>query len=110
MTDGTIILHGEPPSFAYLFWTSGVRRGESVTLKATGSTVGRRADAEVVLDDAAVSAEQARIRREDDAWWLYDLASTNTTRVGDVPITRHQLSDRDRLTFGETTMTFRLVG
>lgn len=110
MADDTIILRGEPPSFAYLFWTSGIRRGDSVMLKATGSTIGRRPDAEVLLDDAAVSADQARIRQEDGAWWLYDLAATNATRVSEVPVTRHQLTDQDRLTFGETTMTFRLVG
>lgn len=109
MNDDTIILRREPPSFAYLFWTNGVRRGDSVMLTATGSTIGRRADAEVVLDDPAVSAEQARVRMEEGEWWLYDLAATNRTVVDDAPVTRHRLSDKDRVTFGETTMVFRLV-
>lgn len=109
MSDETVIIRRTPPSFAYLFWTSGVRRGDHAGLKAAGSTLGRGRECDVLIDDATVSDEQARIRREGESWFLYDLASTNTTSVAGAPITRHQLADRDALTLGETSLVFRVV-
>lgn len=111
MRDETVIIRKKrAQSYAYLFWLSGVRRGEHASLAPEGTTIGRDPDCEVVLDDDTVSAEQARIRQEDGQWFLYDLASANTTMVGDeLPVYRHALSDRDRLTFGETQMMFRAL-
>jgi pSer/pThr/pTyr-binding forkhead associated (FHA) protein len=105
----TVIIRRTPPSFAYLFWVSGVRRGEHASLAAEGTTLGRGAEADVVLSDDTVSDEQARVRKEDDSWWLYDLASTNTTHVAGQPIYRHKLADGDRITLGTTEMVFRVL-
>lgn len=109
MADETVVIRREPASFAYLFWLTGVRRGESVMLKKAGSTIGRAADVDVLLDDDTVSMEQARIRQEDGNWWLYDLAATNRTTVDGAAVARHPLVDRDRITFGETSMVFRAI-
>ncbi len=65
MRDETVIIRKSPASFAYLFWLTGVRRGEHAVVKPAGTTVGRDAGCEVVLDDETVSLEQARIRREE---------------------------------------------
>ena len=109
MSDETMIIRKTPPSFAYLFWLAGVRRGDHATLRVEGTTMGRSGDADVVLDDPTVSEEHARIRQEDGQWYLYDLASSNTTAVGDEPVHRHALADRDRLTVGTTELMFRSV-
>lgn len=109
MSDDTVIIRKSPASFAYLFWLSGIRRGDSVMLNAGGSTIGRGREADVLLDDETVSDEQARIRKEGDAWFLYDLAATNRTAVDAKPVARHQLADGDRLTFGTTEMAFRAL-
>lgn len=110
MSDETVILQGGVPSFAYVFWTNGVRRGDHATLRADGSTIGRSGQCDVRLDDASASAEHARVRREGDAWFLYDLASANPTKVGGVVVHRHELADGDRVTIGASELVFRLLG
>ncbi|MCC6265923.1 MAG: FHA domain-containing protein [Dehalococcoidia bacterium] len=109
MSDDTVIIRKVPTSFAYVFWLSGIRRGDNAMLAVEGSTIGRGREADILLDDETVSDEQARIRKEGDAWFLYDLASTNRTAVSGTPVARQQLVDGDRLTFGMTEMAFRVL-
>jgi pSer/pThr/pTyr-binding forkhead associated (FHA) protein len=109
MSDETVIIRKTPPSFAYLFWMNGVRRGDHVMLRPEGTTLGRSGEAEVALDDPTVSDEHARIRLEGGSWYLYDLASANSVLVGGEAVHRHSLADKDRLTIGETELMFRQV-
>lgn len=109
MSDETVIIRRAPASFAYLFFVTGIRRGSSAMLDARGTTIGRDPAVEVHLDDPTVSEEHARLRQEDGEWWLYDLAATNRTTVDGESVTRHRLADRARVTFGETTMVFRVL-
>jgi pSer/pThr/pTyr-binding forkhead associated (FHA) protein len=109
MSDDTVIIRKGPSAFAYVFWVSGTRRGDHAAVSPEGTTLGRDHEADVLLDDPTVSLEQARIRREDDEWFLYDLASTNRSVAGTSPVFRHALSDGERLTFGETEMVFRVL-
>ncbi len=109
MRDETVIIRKRAASYAYLFWVSGIRRGDHVALLAEGTTIGRDNECDVILDDDTVSAEQARIRLEDGEWYLYDLASTNRTAVAGADVFRHVLADRERVTFGETDMVFRVL-
>ena len=109
MADETMIIRKTPPSFAYLFWLNGVRRGDHVMLRSAGTTIGRSGEADVVLDDPTVSEEHARIRQEDGQWYLYDLASANTTAVGGEAVARHALADKDRVQVGMTELVFRSV-
>ncbi|MCC6382300.1 MAG: FHA domain-containing protein [Dehalococcoidia bacterium] len=107
MRDETVIIRKAPTSFAYLFWVSGIRRGDHAVLNPEGTTVGRGREADVLIDDPTVSEEQARIRKEGGAWFLYDLASTNMSEVDSARTYRTALQDKARLTFGETEMVFR---
>jgi pSer/pThr/pTyr-binding forkhead associated (FHA) protein len=109
MSDETVIIPKAPPSFAYLFWLGGTRRGDHAMVRTSGTTIGRASDADVRLDDETASAEHARIRKEQGEWYLYDLASANTTKVGGQPVTRRRLSDGDRLQIGLTEFAFRDV-
>ena len=109
MSDATVIIRKTPASFAYVFWLSGIRRGDSALVREDGSTIGRGREVDILLDDETVSDEQARIRKEDGAWYLYDLASTNRTIVAGEAVARHELRDGDRLTFGTTDMAFRAL-
>jgi predicted component of type VI protein secretion system len=109
MSDETVVIHKTPPSFAYLFWLAGPRRGEHVMLKPEGMTLGRSNTAEIQLDDVTVSDEHACIKREGRTWYLYDLASSNQVRVGGKLVHRQALADKDRLRIGMTELTFRLV-
>jgi len=107
MRDETVIIRKAPTSFAYLFWVSGIRRGDHAVLNPEGTTVGRGREADILIDDPAVSEEQARVRKEGGTWYLYDLASANTSEVDKTAAYRTQLHDKARLTFGETEMVFR---
>lgn len=109
MNDETVIIRRTQPVFAYLFWTEGVRRGEYAQLVPEGVTLGRGAEADIILDDDTVSAEQARIRREGTTWVLYDLASANRTVRAGQPVARAELTDGDHLAFGNTPMVFRCL-
>jgi predicted component of type VI protein secretion system len=109
MSDETVIIRKTPPSFAYLFWLNGVRRGDHVMLTPEGTTLGRSGAAEVTMDDPTISDEHARIRLEAGTWYVYDLASSNAVLVGGEPVHRHALADNDRLRIGMTDLAFRLV-
>jgi pSer/pThr/pTyr-binding forkhead associated (FHA) protein len=110
VNDETVIIPSGAPTFAYLFWVRGPRRGEHAMLRADGVTIGRGPRADIILDDPAVSVEHARIRVEDGTWYLYDLASSNRTKVAGEVVHRHALADADRLTVGETDLVFRRIG
>lgn len=109
MSDETVLIRRAPISFAYLFWVSGMRRGEHAALRPEGTTAGRGGDSEIIVDDPTVSEEQARFRKEGDTWYLYDLAATNQTQVGGESVARHALRDGDRITLGETQLVFRAL-
>ncbi|HXU24996.1 MAG TPA: FHA domain-containing protein, partial [Tepidiformaceae bacterium] len=96
--------------FAYLFWVTGARRAQHAALRAEGSTIGAGGDSDVVVDDPGVSNEHLRLRREDGAWFVYDLASDSGTTVGGNTIYRHPLTDGDCIGFGETEVVFRVLG
>lgn len=109
MSDETVIVRKTPPSFAYLFWLNGVRRGDHVRVKPEGTTLGRSGVAEVTLDDPTVSDEHVRIRLEGGRWFVYDLTSSNEVIVGGEPVHRRALADNERLRIGMTDLVFRLL-
>ena len=65
------------------------------------TTIGRRADSSVVIDDGFVSGSHAEITFDHGDWWLQDLRSTNGTFVNSQPVQgRIRLSDGDIIQFG----------
>jgi hypothetical protein len=73
--------------------------------KAT--TLGRGPTAEVPVQDPTVSNEHCRIVPGGGAYMLYDLKSTNGTRVNGTPIHEHVLRDGDVIQVGNTSFEFR---
>jgi hypothetical protein len=67
--------------------TEGTMQGTVIPLGTTSITIGRAADATVVLEDDFVSNEHARLMPRGSHWIVEDLGSTNGTYV-----------DRDRVT------------
>jgi hypothetical protein len=87
--------------------SSSLQSGEILDLSA-GTTFGRGGRADVVLADAAVSAEHARVDRVGRGWAVTDLGSTNGTRVNDAIVRgRAALAEGDVLTIG--TLRFEVV-
>lgn len=75
---------------------SALKSGQVIEL-SDGATLGRSARAEVVLADAAVSAQHARVLRVGHAWVVTDLGSTNGTRVNETPVA----DEGSQLAFGD---------
>jgi hypothetical protein len=87
--------------------TAPLAAGQVINL-ADGGTLGRADRADLVLADAAVSAEHARVDRLEKGWVVSDLGSTNGTRVNDRPVkARAKLSDGDVLSVGTVRLQVR---
>jgi FHA domain-containing protein len=79
----------------------------SFTLDRAEMTLGRLPECDIVLSDSGASRQHARIRRDDGAFVLTDLGSTNGTLVNDEAVQERALEDGDRITIGETILEFR---
>jgi hypothetical protein len=92
------------------------------TLHPDTTTIGRVPGNTIVLPDDTVSAQHARIRREegDDGepiFAIFDMGSRNgiyagdedTYRDDDSRVYRHELQDGDHLLVGETTLVFKRI-
>ena len=76
---------------------------------ADGTAIGSAADNDVILDETSVSGKHAKVKIEDGAFALFDLASTNGTTVNGASITRQVLADGDTVQLGRKTLTFKVV-
>jgi hypothetical protein len=69
------------------------------------TTVGRRDDNSMVIDDGFISGSHAEVIFDHGAWWLQDLNSTNGTFVNNQPIQgRIRLTDGDIVQFGRVRL------
>ena len=110
MDDRTIITTGTPErGFAYFFWVSPGIRGTHTHLRPDGVTFGTGPDADVVLPGAEAADEQARVRREGDGWFLYDLASNDTTLLNGAAIYREELASGSRIALAGSEAIFRAL-
>ena len=72
--------------------------------------IGRRADSTVVLPSNTVSRRHAQVWRQDDAYFLSDLGSTNGTLLNGEPVIgAERLSDRDEIGIGIYKLIFRNI-
>jgi pSer/pThr/pTyr-binding forkhead associated (FHA) protein len=84
---------------------SSVRPGETFSIQAQSTIVGRSGEAAVRLDDEHVSSQHAEIYRRGTAWFLRDLGSTNKTLHNDTAVRADvQLQNGDRLEIGLSTL------
>jgi SARP family transcriptional regulator, regulator of embCAB operon len=81
--------------------------GDVITLDASLVTIGRRADRDLLLDDAGVSRVHAEIRRTGDSYHLFDAGSANGTIVNGERVGDHTLADGDVIRLGSTELVFR---
>lgn len=80
--------------------------GTVVPLTEPVTTIGRRSDCSVVLDDIKASRAHAEVRMAGGDYVLSDRGSTNGTFVNGVRITQHALRDGDEIRVGSSTLTF----
>ena len=72
--------------------------------------LGRSPDNDVILRDPATSGHHARIERRGEAFWLVDLGSTNGTFVNGESVQEKQLATGDRVTIGQNSVSFAVLG
>ncbi len=70
------------------------------------TTIGRKPDNDVQIDNLAVSGHHARVIRILNDYFLEDLDSTNGTSVNGTPISKHALNDGDRIDIGKHQLQF----
>ncbi len=80
--------------------------GERYELEKQVVLIGRSQDSDIRLADPNVSRRHAEVRRDDDAFWLVDLGSTNGTEVNGRRLRQVKLEDGDRITLGSTELVF----
>lgn len=83
-----------------------VHEGRRTPIEATVVQIGRAPSCEIVLDDRNVSRRHAEIRRRGPVVVLIDLDSTNGTIVNGRRVREHPLADGDRITVGNSRLTF----
>jgi VWFA-related protein len=101
----TEVLRREPQKVAFFI---DVNSGREFRLQAETS-IGREAGNDIILDEASVSGRHAKVRLEEDTFFLYDLAATNPVTVNDQQITRQALKNGDSVRFGRHRLVFKQV-
>ncbi|MHB8532181.1 MAG: FhaA domain-containing protein [Solirubrobacteraceae bacterium] len=81
--------------------------GRRLLLPATGGTVGRSRNCDVVLEDTGVSRRHAELRPGPEGWMIEDLGSTNGVLVNGIQIAGpHPVDSGDRIELGSTVAIF----
>jgi pSer/pThr/pTyr-binding forkhead associated (FHA) protein len=90
---------------------SGLANDFAIPIQESSMTIGRSQDADIVIDDPAVSRKHAEIVRADDGYMLLDLGSMNGSFVNETEVseTGQILKDGDeiRLGSGDSALVFR---
>jgi pSer/pThr/pTyr-binding forkhead associated (FHA) protein len=91
---------------ALVIRAGGGRVGESFVLRGERSSIGRRPDSDVFLDDITVSRDHAVLIHRGDMWHLDDCGSLNGTYVNRERIESHRLEDGDEVQIGKYKLTY----
>jgi Protein of unknown function (DUF3662)/FHA domain len=81
--------------------------GEQRDVDRRRLVIGRSRECDIQLPDPNVSRRHAELRQEGASYWIVDLDSTNGLEVNGRRLKRSKLENGDRITIGETELTFR---
>jgi pSer/pThr/pTyr-binding forkhead associated (FHA) protein len=85
---------------------SGPMAGSEALIEKARVTLGRAAEADVVLDDASVSSQHAALELFDGGYRLRDLGSTNGVRVNGASVNVAELKHGDRVELGSLCLRY----
>jgi pSer/pThr/pTyr-binding forkhead associated (FHA) protein/tetratricopeptide (TPR) repeat protein len=92
-----------------LIGLAGYLKDQAVYLDQPETTVGRVKGSHLVIEDASVSRNHAKIIQKDGSFVLFDLRSYNGCYVNDTQITKADLSHGDTVRFGDISFRFLLT-
>jgi hypothetical protein len=101
LPDETMIARAEPHEELVL-----IHDDQRTVIEGPVLQIGRAPGCDIVLDDRNVSRRHAEIRRRGPVVVLVDLDSTNGTIVNGRRVREHPLADGDRITLGNSRLTF----
>lgn len=94
---------------AVLVCTAGALKGQRTPVGEAGLMLGRGESCDIVVLDAGVSREHARVLWHNDAVWVQDAGSRNGCFLNGRRVARHQsISPGDELRIGEHVFTLEL--
>lgn len=91
-----------------ILFVSGPDKGKTLEVQDKEIVLGRNQHTAVPLDDTQVSGEHLALRLQDDAWWAYDLRSSNGTAVNGAKIDATALTHGDEVAIGGSVFRFLL--
>ena len=71
--------------------------------------IGRNAENDIVIENLAVSKVHARIVKQDGAYYIEDLNSTNGTYLNKIRITKKDLKNNDIISIGKHSLEIHFV-
>ncbi|MGH8104442.1 MAG: FHA domain-containing protein [bacterium] len=91
----------------YLLVKDGEDKGKVFPLNRPVLGIGRDSENDISLRDHFASGQHARVKIENETAVLYDLASTNGTRVNGKEVVKADLKEGDVVEIGKTQLTFK---
>jgi len=71
--------------------------------------IGRNAANDIAIENLAVSKQHARIVKQDEAYYIEDLNSTNGTYLNKISITKKALKNNDIIIIGKHSLEIHFV-
>lgn len=84
-----------------LYWVGPDGQENVLSLGAVEVLIGRRSDADIVLNNQHISRHHAKIVRMEEGYFLQDLGSTHGTFVNEIRVEQHVLKHGDRISLGK---------
>src|SRR5215467_1247663 len=96
-------------SMPQLYWVGPDGQENILPLVAGEVLIGRRSDADVVLNNQHVSRHHAKLVKTEQGYFLQDLGSTHGTFVNETRVEQHVLKHGDRISLGKDRIDLEYV-
>src|SRR5215472_15077907 len=92
-----------------LYWVGPDGQENTLPLVAPEILIGRKGDADVVLDNQHVSRHHAKLVKTPEGYSLQDLGSTHGTFVNETRVEQHVLKHGDRISLGKDRVDLEYI-